>query len=405
MPSRILRLSPSGDVDVIANEVLGGPRGISVKDDALYVSIKGGYFTQIVKYDLKTHNRTVLIDKLPNGGWHEPGGPIFGPDGLMYFGQGTVSLNGTIDPEDFTVDVAKHPQAHDIPGQDITLTGNNTWSRDPAAPYPFYVETGPFKPYGVPAKKGEVVKGEKFCSGCIMRSHPNGSDPELLAWGVRNPYGMAFNEQGELYVSDNDMEEKGSRAVGGDPDRVWHIKNVKQPYGSVKTPDWYGFPEYCADGLPVWHEKHKPKRGTPPESLIENPPPFVGPAEILLDPHTGETKMDFCRSDEFGYCGELFLAQWGTYAPLNSARPEDLNRGCQIVRINMETRAIVPFMHNRKPGAATAQGCGGIDHPVDCKFSLDGRSLYVLDFGVSRITKSHVQAFAHTGVLWQITRQ
>lgn len=141
-----------------------------------------------------------------------------------------------------------------MPGQDVTLTGNNVWSRDPLAPFPFLTETGPFKPFGTPAKKGEVIKGEVKCSSGLWRSRPDGSGLELLAWGLRNPYGLAFNEQGELYASDNDLEEKGERAVRDDPDRVWHIRNAATPHGSVTTPDWYGFPEICADGLPAWKD-------------------------------------------------------------------------------------------------------------------------------------------------------
>jgi formylmethanofuran dehydrogenase subunit E len=55
--------------------------------------------------------------------------------------------------------MAKHPHARDVPGQDVTLTGNNVWSRKPLAPFPFLTETGAYKPFGVPAQKGEVVKG------------------------------------------------------------------------------------------------------------------------------------------------------------------------------------------------------------------------------------------------------
>ena len=43
MPARILRLEPSGRLDTLAVEVLGGSRGVAVKDGFLYVSTKGGY--------------------------------------------------------------------------------------------------------------------------------------------------------------------------------------------------------------------------------------------------------------------------------------------------------------------------------------------------------------------------
>lgn len=72
---------------------------------------------------------------------------MFGSDGLMYFGQGSVSQNGVSLPQGFTVDLAKHPAARDIPGQDVTLTGNNVWSYDPRSPYPFHVQTGHFKAF------------------------------------------------------------------------------------------------------------------------------------------------------------------------------------------------------------------------------------------------------------------
>ncbi|GAA0393480.1 hypothetical protein GCM10009530_51070 [Microbispora corallina] len=49
----------------------------------------------------------------------------------MYFAQGSASQNGVCLPQGFTVDLAKHPKACDVPGQDVTLTGNDVWSRDP----------------------------------------------------------------------------------------------------------------------------------------------------------------------------------------------------------------------------------------------------------------------------------
>jgi len=64
----------------------------------------------------------------------------------------------------------------------------------------------------------------------------------------------------------------------------------------VTTPDWYGFPDICGDGLPVWHESHLPDKGRPAEQLIADPPPWAGPAAFLEKPHSCLTKMDFCRS-------------------------------------------------------------------------------------------------------------
>src|SRR5919205_374816 len=100
------------------------PRDVAVHDGGLFISDKGGYTSRIVRRDLESGERTVIVDGLPDGGWHEPGGPVFGTDGLFYFGQGSVSQNGVPLPQGFTVDLAKHPSAHDVPGQDVVLTGN-----------------------------------------------------------------------------------------------------------------------------------------------------------------------------------------------------------------------------------------------------------------------------------------
>ncbi|WP_437337446.1 hypothetical protein [Sorangium sp. So ce394] len=42
---------------------------------------------------------------------------------------------------------------------------------------------------------------------------------------------------------------------------------------------------------------------------------------------------------------------------------------------------------------------------MDCAFSPDGKSLYVLDFGNNTATRSYVVAYAHTGVIWRVTKR
>ena len=406
MTPRIWRMAPGREPEVFAVENLGGPRGMVVRDGHLYVSVKGGYDMRVTRHDLRTRERVVLVDGLPSGGWHEPGGPVFGPDGLMYFGNGSVALAGTVLPEGFTVDIAKHPEAHDVPGEDITLTGNTVWSRDPRMPFPFLAETGPFKPFGTPARKGEVIRGELKCNSAVWRSKPDGSDLELLAWGIRNPYGLAFGEDGFLYATDNDMEEKGERAVGEDPDRIWRIKNSKVPPGEVVRPEWFGYPDMCADGLPVWDNAHIPIRGQRAEPLLADPPPWAGPAAYLFEPHTALGKLAFSRSDAFGYRGQAFVCQFGTYAPLNTNRERHLRNGFQVVTVDFEAGTHAPFMRNHAGGPASATpGSGGIERPVDVAFHPDGRSLYVLDFGNNTANRSQVVAYAHTGVVWRVTRR
>jgi hypothetical protein len=219
---------------------------------------------------------------------------------------------------------------------------------------------------------------------------------------------MAFSEAGDLYVSDNDYEEKGERAVGQDPDRVFRIKGARRPHGSITEPEWFGYPDIAGDGLPVWDDAHRPSRGMPATQLIEQPPPWAGPPVWMCEPHTGLGKLDVCSTDAFGpdVRGHIFLALFGSYAPLNSPRREQMVNGFGVVHIDPVSGQSRMFLQNVQPGPASAHpGSGGLERPVDCKFSPDGRSLYVLDFGVNRADPTKVVAYGHTGVLWRVTRR
>ncbi len=81
-------------------------------------------------------------------------------------------------------------------------------------------------------------------------------------------------------------------------------------------------------------------------------------------------------------------------------------QGFQVVRVDLKAKRHEPFMRNHHGGPASGHpGSGGIERPVDCKFSPDGRSLYVLDFGNNTATMNYVVAYAHTGVLWRVTKR
>lgn len=174
----------------------------------------------------------------------------------------------------------------------------------------------------------------------------------------------------------------------------------------MREPEWFGYPDYCGDGLPVWHEKHLPIRGKAAEPFLVDPPPLAGPAAYLFEPHTALGKLAFSRSDEFGFRGQAFVCQFGTYAPLNSNREKYLRNGFQVVRVDFEAGTHEPFMRNPQGGPASGNpGSGGLERPVDCAYHPDGRSLYVLDFGNNTANKSYVLAYAHTGVVWRITKR
>lgn len=69
------------------------------------------------------------LHKMPDGGWHEPGG-------LMYFAQGSISLQGVIQPAGFTVDVVRHPGC--MTSRDKTSPSPETTSGRGTPPRPIH---------------------------------------------------------------------------------------------------------------------------------------------------------------------------------------------------------------------------------------------------------------------------
>lgn len=402
--ARILAIEPSGAVREVVTEAEARLWGIDYRDGEIYAGFDGGATNKIVKYDVETGERTVLVDGIPGGGFHSVNGPAFGPDGYLYFNQGSVSLNGINGPEGFLLGAYnKYPDVHEIPGQDITLTGNDLSSSDPSDPLPTRTVSGAFKPFGTPAREGDEISGETLCTTGVFRTNPDGSGVELLAWGVRNGFGMAFDDQGDLFLSNFCMEDMGIRPVGNDPGQVLRVENAAEPHGSVQTPDWYGFPDYSADGLPVSDETHVPERGPRPEQLIRDQPELADHTVFLNEPHTGVGRMDFSHANGFGHRGDLFMCQFGSFFPINTPDPGDEPQGFDVVRIDTDDGTAERFMHNKQPGAATMQDGGGLERPIDCAFSPDGESLYVLDFGCVNIERSHLTSYGQTGVLWRVT--
>src|SRR5436309_157341 len=82
-------------------------------------------------------------------------------------------------------------------------------------------QTGAFLPFGTPSTPGQIIKGQVPCSGSVMRIRPDGGPLELVAWGFRNPFGLAFSPNGLLYVTDNGYDDRGSRPIWGAADVMW----------------------------------------------------------------------------------------------------------------------------------------------------------------------------------------
>jgi glucose/arabinose dehydrogenase len=244
---RLLRINAGAALTPIAAGSRNGPwTGVTFHAGNFYVAeggeLEGGRILRITP----DGGVSVIVSNLPSLGDHHTDGPVIGPDGWLYFGQGTASNSGIVGPDNAKFGwLKRHPEFHDIPGQDIQLTGANFKSKDPLRKSG-KVSTGAFLPFGTASQSNQVIKGQTPCSGAILRVRPEGGAVELVAWGFRNPFGLAFSPGGKLFVTDNGYDERGSRPVWGAPDIFW----------AVEKGTWYGWPDYSA-AMPLTDKRFK----------------------------------------------------------------------------------------------------------------------------------------------------
>src|ERR1051325_5512060 len=158
---RLLRIGDDGTIHEIAAGSRNGPwTGVTFHDGSFYVAeggeLGGGRILRISE-DGKI---TALVSNLPSLGDHHTDGPVMGPDGWLYFGQGTASNSGIVGEDNAKFGwLKRHPEFHDIPGQDIVLTGRNVTTKDFVGGRG-KVSTGAYLPFGTPSRPGQVIKGQ-----------------------------------------------------------------------------------------------------------------------------------------------------------------------------------------------------------------------------------------------------
>jgi glucose/arabinose dehydrogenase len=336
-----------------------------------------------------------LVTGLPGLGDHQANYPVVGPDGRIYFGQGTYTNTAVVGADDFSYEwLRKFPHLHDVPGQDIVLTGRNYTAPnvlDEAIPTST-VETGAYVPFGTKTERGQVIEGDVKASGSVLRCNPDGSDLELVAWGLRNPYGIAFHPDGRLFATEHGIDERGSRHIIGDHEDLYEITDGA----------WYGWPDF-ASGIrlddPSWGDGG---RGREPV-IADHPDPDPPKPLVTFEQHAGPNGLDICRDPDFGFPGEAFVALFGDLTPVTARQTTP--RGFKVVRVDLENRRVVDFAVNKIQGPASKLPHAGFERPSHCQFGPDG-ALYIVDFGAISIApeKGGIRVWENTGALWRIRR-
>lgn len=391
---RLLRLEPNGAWRTIAEGRNGPWNGAVFHEGAFYISeggqLEGGRIIRITPDGA----RTVVVEGLPGRADHHTNRPAIGRDGYIYFGQGVATNSGIVGEDNAKFGwLRRFPDQHDIPCADVTLTGKNYETSDVVRGTNARVMTGAYVPFGTTTRPDQVIAGSLPCTGAIMRVRASGGALELVAWGLRNPYGLAFDAQGILYATDNGADERGSRPIYGSADVLWRIEQGA----------WYGWPDF-SEGRPVDQERYAspPGQKAPARLLAKHPGTPPKPAAYLAV-HASANGLDFSTNPSFGFVGEAFVAIFGDMAPNVGKVLSPV--GFKVVRVDVRTGVIRDFAVNRseKEGPASRVESGGLERPIAARFDPDRTSLYVTDFGVLTVgDDGKVNAREGTGVVWRI---
>lgn len=392
--TRISRLEGEGRLQPVASGFQGLINDIAYHDGRLYIS-QQGKISVLEKGQVRD-----LISGLPSWGLHENNALAFGPDGRLYFGQGTVSNAGVIDS--FALERLRRAgrlQDHDIPGADVVLTGQNYETVDLQTRE--RQRTGAFSPWGKESTPGQRVPGARpgqAANGSVMSANADGSDLRVFAWGLRNPYGIAFAPDGRLYVANNGANRIPPRRISSDPDTLWLVEEGV----------WYGWPDFFA-GYPATDPAFKPPDAPRNEPLIANHEELLGgrsepPKPVVpLGLHVCPCKFDFVRDPGFGFVGQAVVPEYGSILAPEEGLQKEAPAGHKVVRIDPARRTVDDLVvnHSGLPASATGND-GGLERPIQARVGPDG-ALYIVDWGLL-VWQEGWEAIAGTGIVWKVTR-
>lgn len=255
-------------------------------DGSVYASVKG---TVVVFVDADRDGRPeeerVIIKGLPHR-VHQNNGLAFGPDGKLYIGNGSTC---------------------------------------------------------------NLCREEDERSGAILRADLDGSDLEVYARGLRNPYDLTFDGEGGLWATANahdffEPADEGLTLLRDPPDELNYIVEGAH----------YGWPE-CA-GRDV---------ETAPGGCEGKTPPVVE-----LEPHSSSNGLEHYAGDQFPaeYRGNLFVAQFG------SDQRSEVEAGRKVVRVE-----VTPSDGPEGYAGSVSVFASGFRSPLALTVDALG-TLYVADF-------------------------
>jgi glucose/arabinose dehydrogenase len=371
---RVWMLGADGGRELIADDLRPPVNGLTWHEGSLYIS-EGGHPARISRL-ARDGELTTILDGLPGPGNYHTNMTVFGPDGKLYFSQGAMTNSAIVGLDAYELGwLRRLPHAHDLPGYDILLAGVNCETADPLHGDDARTETGAFVPFGERGEAGTTVAAQLPCTAAVMRCNPDGSELELVAWGLRNAYGLGFLEDGRLLAIDQGADDRGSRPIGAAPDVMFEVREGA----------WYGWPDFVG-GDPVTDPRYRPQRGPEPRFLLANHDELPPPEQPLVrfPPHSAAVR--FAVSTK----GCLVVALFGDEAPMTVQA--GVPQGRSVVRVDVGEWTVRPLELD------------GLLRPIDVRFDQEG-ALWVLDFGRFEMTATGVAAEPETGALYRLAER
>lgn len=393
---RVLRIDPDRSVNEIGR--LENPIvGLVYRNGELLIG-EDGPAPRILRVTAEGELQ-ILVDNLPGGGDYGLSGLSLDGSGALLFGLGTRTNSGVVGLDNVARGwVARNPEWADVPGADVQLAGVNYVTSQPAVRGTARITTGGFKPFGVRSDREDTVRGANRCGGAVYRlaadAAERGGDAERLAWGLRNPVGVACSPEGRIYATEGGMEERGSRPIAAAPDNLWEIRP-----GS-----YYGWPDY-ASGISVTDSRFRLPGHPQPRRLLENGPKVVATPAATFATRSGVGRVDFSTSEGFGFVGDALVALSGAWSNAAFVGEDVAPGGYRVVRVDPRTGNISDFLVNRQAAPSSAGNSGGLERPFDVRFDPSGEVLYVVDLGEVQLSREFgLEPYGGTGVVWRITR-
>jgi glucose/arabinose dehydrogenase len=341
--------------------------------------------------------------------------------GHLFFGVGSATNSGVVGLDNWQVGwVKQHPDFCDRPwppGNWMLLQGFKYFTKNPIAGLfsgEDNVGTAPFQPFG----KNDRLRINKAINdkptSAIYWCSPSGGDVHVFAHGIRNPRGLAFDEVGALFATNDGMELRGSRPVKDDRDALlW-----------VRPKQWYGFPDFSADLLPIGNDRFMERdmlirTGYPELSALINHaasdmqspteqretlapvsfPSQSGAAKLAIVPATAQLRQ---------YRGKAIVALSGDRAPFATGG-KALNGpvGYKVVLANIDEKRYDEFVRNTQgvPAHLLEQSFGhtveALERPIDPKVGPDGK-LYILDLGRMEMHGGRERPSGRTGRIFVV---